>query len=595
VGILAEFVIEGAQRTLNGCPGESQLFTVPSADCITGIRVRVARGTSFADQCVQQLQFVTRKKTVSPWLGRAGQDYIESEARAPRGLCLVSMWGGKVRDGAVLGLGVTFATPLPTPEPERSRICFLDQGRGLEVHGRKTVVQWTSSEPKPTQAETDTLLLYHDRLVMHRGLVERGGAAHDKFSSVREGMKLIASIAQAAVMKDVRSNNGKRLFPVPQGIVFVSGEGLLPRRPSGIHFSMIYAQLNWLYHVINTTLPTEVWLMTAADYPAGLELDFPLVTFRVLATTNIRDWYNITLPGNFFAGTLSYCTKILAVLASAFEEVILLDNDNFALVDPRALFDHPQYRATGHLVWSDVQPRFINPLTIRMLGLTENLNELNVHSDGGQIAMNRKRFLPGLTAMFHVGINLGETKRYFFGDKDLWRLAFMFQHQAPSNATYHVPGSFHHVFDFPSWFGDFDFKTRAGGFQRRFHIRGYAQIMTATDKVPSFVHFSGGAKLLLLDMARQGFKRENHWSHFLRITDPARQLTKQVLPTNDLGWCTESPVNESDILPMPLWVQIKLDWLLDRINESLAVYPVADLHKFILAHTLTNEYNGCMQ
>jgi hypothetical protein len=496
----------------------------------------------------------------------------------------------------VIGLGVTFGTPLPIPARDGSSMCLKNAGSGLALFGSnpdKPFVKWTSSHPKPTREEMDTLVLYRDRLVVNRSPVVRGGLAHAKFASVREGMKAVAVMTHAAVAKDVETNRGMRFFPEPRGIVFVSGEGLLPGRPSGIHFSMIYAQLNWLYRVINTTLPTEVWLMTDADYPAGLELNFPLVRFRVLATTNIRDWYDITLPGNFFAGTLSYCTKILAVLASAFEEVILLDNDNFAMIDPRALFEHPQYRATGHLVWADAQPRFINPMTIRMLGLTEDPDELNVHSDGGQIAMSRKRFLPGLTAMFHVGLHLGETEQYFYGDKDLWRLAFMFQHQAPADASYHVPGSFHHVFNFPSWFGDFDFKTRKGGFQRRFHIRGYAQIMTATATAPSFMHFSGGAKLLLLDMAQRGFKRENQWAHFLRITDSSRQIHKNVTALNDLGWCTEAPTDERDILPMPLWIQIKMDWLLDRINESLSVYPVADLRKYILAHTITKEYNGC--
>jgi hypothetical protein len=406
-------------------------------------------------------------------------------------------------------------------------------------------------------------------------------------------MKAVAATTQAAVTKDVRTNQGKRFFSKARGLVFVSGEGLLPGRPSGIHFSMIYAQLNWLYRVVNTTLPTEVWLMTDADYPVGLDLDFPLVTFRVLATTSIRDWYDITLPGNFFAGTLSYCTKILAVLASDFEEAILLDNDNFAISDPRALFEHPTYKETGHLVWADAQPRFINPQTVQMLGLTEHPDELDVHSDGGQIAMNRKRYLPGLAAMFHVGLKLGANERYFYGDKDLWRMAFMFQHQAPTSASYHASGTFRHVFNFPSWFGDFDFATQQGGFQRRFHVRGYAQVLSATDTTPAFMHFSGGAKLLLLDMAQRGFKRVNHWSHFLRITDPTRQLHKDVPPVNDLGWCTEAPVDESDILPMPLWIQIKMNWLLDRINESLSIYPVADLEKFIVAHTVTSEYNGC--
>eukprot|EP00036_Acanthoecidae_sp_10tr_P021012 CAMPEP_0206325956 /NCGR_PEP_ID=MMETSP0106_2-20121207/21352_1 /ASSEMBLY_ACC=CAM_ASM_000206 /TAXON_ID=81532 /ORGANISM="Acanthoeca-like sp., Strain 10tr" /LENGTH=100 /DNA_ID=CAMNT_0053758463 /DNA_START=103 /DNA_END=402 /DNA_ORIENTATION=+ len=98
--------------------------------------------------------------------------------------------------------------------------------------------------------------------------------------------------------------------------------------------------------------------------------------------------------------------------------------------------------------------------------------------------------------------------------------------------------------------------------------------MSPTDRAPAFMHFSGGAKLLLLDVARDGFKRRNFWSHFYRITDPAHQVYKNIQPARDIGWCTETPFLKTNIFSMPTWVQVSMDQMLDRINESLALYPV---------------------
>jgi len=468
-----------------------------------------------------------------------------------------------------------------------------DGDGSLEVFGRGHWPKWMGWRwPKRSEHESDSLRLYRDRIAVVRHGQNVPAATKHIFEKAREAMKQIANRTQMAVAEDVASNGGLRMFPRKRGIVMVSGEGMIPERPVGIHFALIYSQLHWLYRVLNTTLPTEVWLMTAADYPDKLDVDFPLVTFRVLVTTSIRDWYDIRLPGHFFVGTLAYCSKILAVLASAFEEPILLDNDNFPLIDPRELYDHPMYLESGHVMWCDAQPRFINKDTIRLLGLTQRPGEENVHSDGGQIAMDRRKYLPGLAAVFHIALELGENLDFFFGDKDLWRIAFMFQHQAPSTTPYHVPGEFRPVLNFPSWVGNFDFKT-VGNFQRKFRIWGYAQMLGPHSTAPAFMHFSGGAKLFLLEMVRSKKRRRNLVSHFYKVAKPEHEIYKDILPVNDLGWCTESTFYEANILPMPMWIQRGMNWILDRINESMAVYPIPPLDAYVRHHTVTGDFDSC--
>eukprot|EP00038_Savillea_parva_P005305 m.150970 g.150970 ORF g.150970 m.150970 type:complete len:1244 (-) comp11691_c0_seq3:61-3792(-) len=612
-----ETVVEGDRHALCARSLTSATYTVPVGDCISDVRIRQRTNSSSDGDmgCVEQVQFTTRRGTVSSWYGQpntVGANVVETASAAPKGMCLNNLWGGVERpsfnvwfaftkpNDRLIGLGASFGPPLPVTDYERSKLCMEDDGV-VKVFGRgrekwrggggllKSMRGLVGSTSKKA-----SLVLFRDRLS-----VVQLPNAHDRtaklFSEVRAGMKNVATTTYHAVQADVKRNQGHRFFPQKQGIVLVSGEGMLPGRPTGIHFNMIYAQLNWLYRVVNTTLPTEVWLMTEGDYPVGLSMDFPLVRFRTLATTSIRDWYDVRLPGNFFVGTMSYSTKILAVLASDFEEVILLDGDNFAIIDPRLMFEHPLYKQTGHLMWCDAQPRFLNNKTIPRLGLREHPDEVELHSDGGQIAMSRKLYLPGLAAIFHIALTLGETEEHFYGDKDLWRVAFMFQHQAATSEPYHVPGEFRHVSPFPSWFGDYDFAPSSHNWRRRFHIRGYAQLMSPTDKQPAFMHFSGGAKLMMLRAATMGFKRPNHYSHFYRITEAKHQIHKDLPPMQDLGWCTESPFVVDNILPMPLWIQIKMNWLMDRLNESLALYPVDNVDAFISHHTVTGELNGCFK
>ena len=49
----------------------------------------------------------------------------------------------------------------------------------------------------------------------------------------------------------------------------------------------------------------------------------------------------------------SYVIKAVALYATSFDEVLMLDSDNIPLVDPTTLFDEPSYLATGNAFWPD--------------------------------------------------------------------------------------------------------------------------------------------------------------------------------------------------------------------------------------------------
>jgi len=55
-----------------------------------------------------------------------------------------------------------------------------------------------------------------------------------------------------------------------------------------------------------------------------------------------------------FSGHPPYEVKTFAVLHSPFEEVLLIDADNYPCTDPTVLFDEPRYRRSGGVFWPDL-------------------------------------------------------------------------------------------------------------------------------------------------------------------------------------------------------------------------------------------------
>ena len=49
----------------------------------------------------------------------------------------------------------------------------------------------------------------------------------------------------------------------------------------------------------------------------------------------------------------SYVVKVVALYATSFDEVLMLDCDSTPTSDPTQLFEDPSYLATGNIFWPD--------------------------------------------------------------------------------------------------------------------------------------------------------------------------------------------------------------------------------------------------
>ena len=204
------------------------------------------------------------------------------------------------------------------------------------------------------------------------------------------------------------------------------------------------------------TLPVEVWHLGAAELEAE--------AMRALAAqdgVSVRDLLGVH-PALCDEPGYGYAAKPLALAASAFEEVLLLDADNSAVDDPSRLFESDTYVATGSLFWCDmyaergakfvrmwdpwgvrrrpsrlecwiqdvIDERLIRPVRARP-DFTPALEALGLRAvdlthESGQLLCHKTRCVRGLAAVVLLNLNVNRRLAYagLHGDKDTFRVAW---------------------------------------------------------------------------------------------------------------------------------------------------------------------------
>jgi len=128
----------------------------------------------------------------------------------------------------------------------------------------------------------------------------------------------------------MKSSEGK-------GIVICTGDK---------HFKYARSTIDTFRHVLNCTLPIEVFYSGDSDLSkSNREL---LSEYDQVYVTDISTFFN-----NSILDIQGWSIKPFAVLASRFEEVILLDADITFIRDPSILFDNKGYQETGTLFFKD--------------------------------------------------------------------------------------------------------------------------------------------------------------------------------------------------------------------------------------------------
>ncbi|GMF33579.1 unnamed protein product [Phytophthora lilii] len=137
---------------------------------------------------------------------------------------------------------------------------------------------------------------------------------------------------------------------------------------------------------------------------------------------------------------VKFYTKLYAVFYSAFDNLLLLDADNFAARDPTHLFATEIYNETGAIFWPDF---WMPNRTIFKTKKNSDLWELMgvpfvdmFEQESGQVLVNRAKHTKALHTLLHYGLTEPHLPAEFdmlWGDKDLFRFAWM-----RTNSTFHM-------------------------------------------------------------------------------------------------------------------------------------------------------------
>lgn len=107
---------------------------------------------------------------------------------------------------------------------------------------------------------------------------------------------------------------------------------------------------------------------------------FPAVQ-RKFKDLSFIDASKATLPQHHRRNSAieSYVVKVVALYATSFDEVLMLDCDSTPLSDPTQLFEDPSYLAAGNIFWPDFAT---DTGTLRLAGLASLTPALTAHCEG---------------------------------------------------------------------------------------------------------------------------------------------------------------------------------------------------------------------
>lgn len=121
-----------------------------------------------------------------------------------------------------------------------------------------------------------------------------------------------------------------------------------------------------------STLPVQVVMPTYADFESEVFYCHSILPALNAECIVVPDVLGPTVMLNWNSKFSAYQFKSLAVIASTFQHIVLLDSDNVVLSNPQEIFDSDLYKNTGMITWPDYWARTILPHFFDVAGVKVN-------------------------------------------------------------------------------------------------------------------------------------------------------------------------------------------------------------------------------
>ncbi|SCU90671.1 LADA_0F05710g1_1 [Lachancea dasiensis] len=254
-----------------------------------------------------------------------------------------------------------------------------------------------------------------------------------KLTSKNLGECLILSNKEKSLLKNKHDDFVESLRPLvlPKGTY--KGDGIVT--VGGGKFSVLSFLIIKTLRNLGTTLPVEVFIPPKDE--GETEFCNTLLPKYNAKCIYISDVLPKDVIDNFdFKG---YQFKSISIIASSFENLLLLDADNFPIKDLDNVFDEEPYKSTGMVLWPDFWRRTTNPAYYEIADIsvnykkrvrncmddvtpprayTEDISDLSdvplhdleytipdVSTESGQLMISKSKHLPTVLLSLYYNVN----------------------------------------------------------------------------------------------------------------------------------------------------------------------------------------------
>lgn len=214
-----------------------------------------------------------------------------------------------------------------------------------------------------------------------------------------------------AAYREVAARFLDRLPPYPTGRF--EGRGLVVCGGGSRYFPCAWVTIRMLRH-LGCDLPIQLWHLGPRELDPRMDaLIRGLGVEPVDAEAVCREYPRIIRGG--------WELKAYALLHCRFREAILLDSDNFPLIDPATLLDTPEFLNTGSIFWPDYGR--LDP-DRSAWDVFEVPYRDEPEFETGQIVVDKARCWDALQLAMHYNEHSRYYYHHVYGDKETFHLAF---------------------------------------------------------------------------------------------------------------------------------------------------------------------------